>query len=253
MNFKTILFSVVVAFVAFCGVLVLRSAVSARGLLWGGKCILLQQPAGGEQEPGQTVEANEPRAELTVPASFTALGGEPQAVRLGSLDPNSGFEFEVELTTRGAAIRKATFSRFDDRNYKNPQPLEILSPVELAGGGELLSLANEQFVFVPERLQLPLQELHWRSLGSHTEPDGSQIAAFEAVLKDDASGQPVIKLTKTYKVSLGTYLLHSCSTASWLSRISHSPSGRFGSTWQAPWDWAEKAAGAICETLLVLS
>ena len=52
-------------------------------------------------------------------------------------DANTGFKYQLELSSKGAAIRKVTFSNgpdmqgkatgFDDRDHKNPQPLEILS------------------------------------------------------------------------------------------------------------------------------
>ena len=51
--------------------------------------------------------------------NLTATGGEEKQVSLGSLDPNSGYKYLLQLTTRGAAIEKATFSGFTDLNRKN--------------------------------------------------------------------------------------------------------------------------------------
>jgi YidC/Oxa1 family membrane protein insertase len=127
-------------------------------------------------------------------------------VTLGSTDPRSGFKFELELTSKGAAINKAALSEFKDRDYKNPRPLVILSPVRLPGDGEVLSMANKEFVFVQQQLLLPLDKLHWQSFDVETLQDGSQTVRFEATIKED-SGSPAIKLIKTYKVVPNSYLL----------------------------------------------
>ena len=114
--------------------------------------------------------------------------------------------FELELSSQGAAIRKAVFSRFDDRDPKEPMPLEILTPVKLYNGSEVLSMANTSFVFAEQQLQLSLDKLHWESLGVEKAADGSQTASFIAVIKD-SSGAPVVKLSKTYKIIPGSYLV----------------------------------------------
>ncbi len=151
-----------------------------------------------KKEESQLIGANVVR--------FDADGAAARRVKLGSTNPESGFKFEVELTSRGAAVSKAIFSEFDDRDYKNPQPLVILSPVRLAGGGEIFSMANAGFVFERHKLKLALNKLHWKSYGVGRDYDGSQTARFEAVIKD-ADGKPVIRLTKIYKVATGSYLL----------------------------------------------
>jgi hypothetical protein len=86
---------------------------------------------------------------------FDAVGGPSTMVTLGSINRASGFKFEVELTSKGAAINKAALSEFNDRDYKNPRPLVILSPVKLPDGSEVLSMANKEFVFVQQQLLLP--------------------------------------------------------------------------------------------------
>jgi len=112
----------------------------------------------------------------------------------------------VELSSKGAAIRKAVFSQFDDRDPNNPQPLQILSPVKLYDGSEVLSMANTSFVFIKEKLQLDLDELHWESLGIE-KGDGWQKGSFATVIKD-SNDVPVVKLTKSYKITAGSYLLN---------------------------------------------
>ncbi len=188
-----------VGYVCFCGVLIYESGLfsdSARQR----SCILLQQ-ATADAEPKPAAVKEVPQLQPARSASFGADDATPTTVTLGSTDPASGFKFALELTSKGAAVNKATLSEFDDRDYKNPQPLAILSPVS----GNALSMANKQFVFIDYRLQLPLDKLHWKSLGVDKDYDGSQTARFEAVLKEKTSGQAVIKLTKTYKVTPESY------------------------------------------------
>jgi len=78
----------------------------------------------------------------------------------------------------------------------------MVSPVD-----GVLSLANKKFVFVEQQLLLRLNELHWKSFDVVTASDGSQTARFEAVIKDKGADEPVVKLTKTYKVVPRSYLL----------------------------------------------
>ena len=145
--------------------------------------------------------------QLKAPAyDFEALGGGADTVTIGSLEPESGFMFELVLDTKGAAIARATFSGFDDRDYKDPQPLVILSPVKLANGREVMSMVNGSFVFVEQGRQLALDQLNWKSFSIEKDyGTGSQTAHFEAIIKDRNTGKEIIKLVKTYTVSPGTY------------------------------------------------
>ena len=137
--------------------------------------------------------------EPTKAVTFTAENAPSKTVTLGSVDPKSGFKFALELSSKGAAVRSATFSEFDDRDYKDPKPLEILSPVELADGSEVLTLANTNFVFVKQEMQLPLSRLNWMGGDVETDADGVQTAKWEAEIISSA-GEPAVKLIKTYKV-----------------------------------------------------
>ena len=209
---RVIFTSIVVGFVVFCGWLVVESGLFEAGSSEEKGCILLQQATIDEQAEAESAPANGVKpVEMTTVTTFDAYGGSAETVKLGSVDPKSGFMFEIELSTKGAAIERATFSEFNDRDYKNPLPLVILSPVKLADGTEIVSMANREFVFVQEKLQLPLQDLHFKSLGKEVAEDGSQTARFEAIIKTSA-GEPVVKLLKTYKVSPDSYLLN-CSVA----------------------------------------
>ncbi len=211
---KTILTLILVGFVVFCGALVVESGLFETGQQTAKPCILLQQTtvnksSGTANEP---VLRNE-RLEAVALAGFTADDASAKTVILGAKDPNTedpdfDFKFQLQVIAKGAGIQRATFSNgnnngFDDRDYKNPKPLVILSPVN----GRVLSMANTNFVFVQQQLKLRLHELHWNSFDVEPASDGSQTARFEAIIKDKSTGEAVVKLTKTYRVVPGSYLL----------------------------------------------
>ncbi|MDD5063620.1 MAG: YidC/Oxa1 family insertase periplasmic-domain containing protein [Phycisphaerae bacterium] len=157
----------------------------------------------------ETAAAEPPVLKAAEIIQLGATNAPAKNVTLGSTDPKSGFKFELDLTSRGAAISKAIFSEFDNRD---PDPEErkklvILSPVKLSEEREVLSMANKEFVFVKQQMRLPLDKLHWQSFDVESLQDGSQTARFEATIKAEDSGSPVIKLIKNYKVVPNSYLL----------------------------------------------
>jgi YidC/Oxa1 family membrane protein insertase len=204
---KNILALILIGFCLFCGWLVVESGLFDNSHTIGKSCILLAQTAVNQgQETANAATIAEQRLEAADFTTFGADNAPARSVTLGSIDPKSGFKFELELDSKGAAINKATFSEFDDRDYKNPRPLVILSPVKLPDGSEVLSMANKEFVFVQQQLQLPLDKLSWKTGDVEKATDGSQRVCFEAIIKDQ-QGKPFVKLTKTYKVATGSYLL----------------------------------------------
>ena len=161
---------------------------------------------------------------------FEAVGGPAESVILGAAEPSeenadTGFKFQLELTSKGAAIGKATFSNgpdehggptgFNDRDYKTPQPLVILAP--LSGG--ILSMANKEFVLVDQKRQLRLDGLSWKSSVVERSAAGWQVARFEAFIKarEKDTSKPIVKLVKTYKVIPGSYMLDCSLTVENLS------------------------------------
>jgi YidC/Oxa1 family membrane protein insertase len=202
---------VVTAFILLCGWLVVESGLFDGSSQVGQSCILLRQvTAGEEQETISTPAPEKEQPEAVDFADLGATGGIEKSVTLGSTDPKSGYKYELELSSKGAAIRKATFSEFDDRDHKNAQPLVILSPVPQADGNDVLSMANQGFqndALVQQKLEVPLQNVHWKSFGVETAGDGSQTSRFEAIIILKDTREPVVKLTKTYKVSRDSYLL----------------------------------------------
>jgi len=204
---------VVVGFCLFCGWLVVESGLFECSLPNSGPCILLQRTADDKNSSDANVPAEEaPQVGANDSVTFGADSAPAKSVTLGSVDPNSGYNFQLELSSKGAAIKKATFSGFDDRDYKDPQPLVIISPVQERGGREILAMANTSFVFVQQQLQLALDRLHWKSLDKETIEDDSQTARFEAIIKIVGTDEPVLKLIKTYKIIPHSYLLE-CNIA----------------------------------------
>jgi len=205
---RIVLILIVAGFVVLCGGLIVGSGLFS-GPAGQKPCILLAQTAPGEQPSlADTQPSGGAQLQALDVPSLGADHAEPKAVTLGSIDPNSGFKFLLELTTKGASIAKATFSEFDDRDYRDPQPLVILSPVNLPDGRQILSMANGRVVFPQQQLQLSLNRLHWQFFEVEKDYyDGSQTARFEAIIKNKDTGQPVVKLTKTYRVMVGSYML----------------------------------------------
>ncbi|MHC4642371.1 MAG: YidC/Oxa1 family insertase periplasmic-domain containing protein [Planctomycetota bacterium] len=209
MNFRIVLALIVVGFVVFCGWLVLESGPCETCRSERGPCILLQQTTGTEgEDSAKAAPEMKETLEAADPVGFGAEHAPAQKITLGSTDPKSDYMFQLELDSQGAAIRSAVFSGFDDRDPQEPMPLEILSPVKLYNGSEVLSMANTSFVFVKQNLQLSLDKLHWESLGIEKASDGSgsQTANFKTVIKD-SDGAPVVTLNKSYKITPGSYLL----------------------------------------------
>ncbi|MHC4119609.1 MAG: YidC/Oxa1 family insertase periplasmic-domain containing protein [Planctomycetota bacterium] len=210
---------VVAVYVLFCGWLVVASGLFDGSLQGRPDCILLQQTT--DTETGEATVAPASDGEQLQAAEDIAFGADnapAKTVILGAADPNTenantGFRFQLQLSSKGAAIRRAIFSNgpdsrgratgFDDRDHKDPQPLAIISPIP-DRGGEILAMANKNFVFVEQGLQLPLNRLDWKSLDDETTVD---TARFVAIIKNEDTGEPIVKLTKTYRISRESYLL----------------------------------------------
>jgi len=199
---------VVAGFCLFCGWLVVESGFFDDSSQTGRSIILLQNVAANQEtEIPEVTVSNTENLEAVDSITFGADNATPRTITLGSVDPKSGYKYQLELSSKGAAIRKAAFSEFDDRDYKNPQPLVIISPIPERDGSEILAMANTNLVFVQQELQLPLNRLDWKSFDAKTADDGSQTARFEAIIKREDTGQPALKLTKIYKISRDSYLL----------------------------------------------
>ena len=206
----------VIIFVILCGVLVVESGFFAHSPDNIRYPILLQETTGepAAETPNAPAlqvlsagsESNVPQPEESV--SFAAQGGEANNITVGSTDKESGYKYEIEFTSKGAAIQRATFSGFNDnRSREKTEKLNIIMPETLSNGSEIFAMANREFMFPDYLIQLPLESLFWKSFGPETLPDGSTSVRFEAVIKDKNTNQPVVKITKIYTIRKGTYLL----------------------------------------------
>jgi YidC/Oxa1 family membrane protein insertase len=226
MSVRTIFVVILASFVVLCAGLIVDSGFFRTGPSSPGSnaavteapapgrgAVLLQQttevppPAQGPSptEPNRPA-LEKPAPQLQVPAGgLSAEGGPQQEVTIGSTDKASGFKYQLVLDSRGAGIRTATFSEYDTRDGKTREPLEFLFPVQV-DGRTILSMANAGLTVVDQRQRLRLDLLSWRSLGVQNLPDGGQTASFEARILG-AGDEPVLTLTKTYQIHLGTYLL----------------------------------------------
>ncbi len=205
-----------------------RSRFDSRGLL------LLQQTT--DVDPGPAVPEAAPQTLAPAPAptttpSYNAVGGPAETVTVGSVDKESGFKFRLELDSRGAAIRQATFSDFKDRDHENPQPLNFLSPVQVGPGREMLSMATMNLDLVDQQVRLNLSRLSWQTLGTTTDAEGATVVSFEATITD-AQDKPFLKLTKSYRVTPGSYLVECTMTIDNLSdaqqRVQYDLAGPLG-------------------------
>jgi len=198
---------VVAGFCLLCGWLIIESRLFDESSQKGRGIILLQNVTANEQaETPNVFVSNGEQLKAADSVTFGADNAPAGTITLGSVDPRSGYKYKLELSSRGAAIRKAAFSEFDDRNYKNPQPLVIISPIRERDGSEILAMANTNFVFVQQQLQLPLNRLDWKGFDVEIAEDSSQSARFEAIIKREDTDQPVLKLTKTYRIRRDSYL-----------------------------------------------
>jgi YidC/Oxa1 family membrane protein insertase len=214
---------IVAGFVVFCGWLVAESGFFKCPALNPKAFILLQSTTGNDNSGDANAPAEEPpRIEADDSVTFSADSSPTKIVTLGAANPktenaDNGFKYQLELSSKGAAIRKVTFSNgpdmqgkatgFDDRDYKNPQPLVVISPMLETDGSETLPMANAGLIFVQQQLQLPLDRLHWQIFDTETGDDGSETARFEAIIKIAGTNEPALKLTKTYKIIPKSYLL----------------------------------------------
>jgi YidC/Oxa1 family membrane protein insertase len=216
---------IVICYVLLCSLLVVEALTLGDSSQHETPLILLQQPATAQTpdnanaaEAEDTGETDISRLQVDDSIAFGADNAPSKTIVIGAADPNTedpktGFKFQLELSSKGAAILKATFSDannngFDNRNPKNPQPLVIVRPATRRDGSKVLAMANREFIFVEQKLQLLLQQLNWQSFDVEVSPDdNSQTARFEAIIKIKGTDEPVIKITKTYKVTPESYML----------------------------------------------
>jgi YidC/Oxa1 family membrane protein insertase len=195
MNAKTFLITFLVCFVALCGFLAMEGLIAPAYSHPMKPIITLASGTASGTLPAEQQVSEDDTFDLS---RLTAVSAADEGATIGSIYPDTGFKLQLELTSRGAAIKRATLSEFDDRDPNNPQPLVILSPV--IDDKNICSLANGDFELVDQKQQLPLDRLNWRI----TEKGRPRQVMFEAMIKD-AGGNDIIKLTKMYKIVPDSY------------------------------------------------
>lgn len=213
-----------IGYFLWCAYLIFDSGLLSKNSV-DGPFILLQQSQPAEQNtPNQPANRNgqhneEPPA-LNRPASFNIDNSIQQTFIIGADDPNTedpdietNFKLQVELTNKGAGIRKVTFSNgndngFDDRNPKEPKPYVLLTPVNSSDDSEQYSMASGIIALTQYNVQLPLNRLNWECLGIESMPDGCEKATFIADIKDADTGLPALRVTKIFDILPNTYVVH---------------------------------------------
>lgn len=140
---------------------------------------------------------------------ISASSAEQKTFTLGSAAPKktgNPYKLELEMTTKGAAVSKAFLRDYDDRNRKNPQPLELMN-----GFNNINTMASARLLLPGIGKVFPLDKLNWQSSGIEEANDTAKIS-FSAVIKKD--GSDFIKLTKTYTLKSEDYLLNCAMTIS---------------------------------------
>jgi len=218
MKARFFLITVLVLFVGLCAGLIIKSISQVKtGLGTNGTLRLLASTTQEREADSASENATLLAAGPAEPASgkgeqgydftvISAWSAKPESVKLGSVSAATGFKFELELSSLGACIRQATFSEYDNRDRKDPQPLVFLSPVGKSDGSEVLSMASGGLdLGAGQKDPLPLDKLHWK-LRDVTKQGDFEKAVFEAIVQD-RNDKDALRLTKTFTVTRGRYHL----------------------------------------------
>jgi YidC/Oxa1 family membrane protein insertase len=233
MKIKTAGIAVLSVFCLFCGWLIVDAVVhhpqQTKQLL--GRVVTLaaelDETEANTESPVETPTERIAEVITAAPVVYPQLAAtntSEQIITLGALydeiersSDESKYKFQVELTSKGAAIQTLSLSEFKDRNTQDPAPLVLLSP--LGSNKNIYSLANAALKVAPagaeafDSRSFPLNKLNWKLV----ETDTSNGARFEAVLTnadivEDGLSPDVLKIVKTYRVQAGSYDL-ACDVA----------------------------------------
>jgi len=227
-TYKVLLAVSLAVFLLLCGALVARNLSAPQDDS--------EKPADSQQNVSDTpaqqgAALTAGRADSNKPASrnFNVIGAEPSVVFLGAADPckedpDTGYKFQLEIRSVGAAVRKVTFSSvgkkgFNDRHYKNPQPLVLIKPVITPQEGQVMTMANTEFNLIGPDATLSLNRMSWKNLGL-VEDDKTQSVSMEAFITGP-DGTAILKLVKTYSVTKGSFLADCNLTVENLSQDKH--------------------------------
>jgi len=211
---RTIVFLTITVFLILCGLLIVQAGFFGYATSPKANLTLLQK--ADETFEKLSPEVNRPQPVLQASSEITdfkANGGKFQYLYLGAddpctEDPTEGYKFKLQLSSKAAALKKATFSNgggkgFDNRDPDNPKPFTFISPV----AGNVFAMSNREFVLISHRRQLDLGILSWESLGVDSASDGSQTARFRCTILETSTGEAVMEITKSYTVHRKSYLV----------------------------------------------
>ncbi len=198
MKTKAVLIAFLVLFVGFCSVLVMDSGLFGDCPYHDHKRII---PLASETPVATLIKAVTGQSDTYDFSKLTARNAPSRTVMLGSIDPDSGYEFALELSSKGAGIQSAIMSGFDDRDPENPLPLVVLSPLEEGTPKKILSLANGSFELTDKKQRIWLDKvLNWQVVEQYNK----DTVVFETTVLD-AKLKEAVKLTKTFSVEAGSY------------------------------------------------
>ena len=141
MKTKIALIAFLVLFVGFCSFLIMDSGLFNNCQYHSNRII----PLASESPKPTLFEGLVSLGQSYDFSQLKASNAPSKNVILGSTDPDSGYEFALQLSSKGAGIENAIMSKFDDRDPQDPQPLVILSPIEEGVTKPILSMANGSF------------------------------------------------------------------------------------------------------------
>ena len=89
---------IVAGFCLLCGALVIESGLFDNSSAAGRGCILLQNVAADQQAETPNLPAsNNEQLKSAAPAAFGADNASAETATLGSVDPNTGYKFQLQL------------------------------------------------------------------------------------------------------------------------------------------------------------
>jgi YidC/Oxa1 family membrane protein insertase len=187
-------------------------------------------PAGGATAPAGSLPA---RTAAIGPATASAPASLPQRrwrndaypvgeAFLGSLEQDSGYKLQVQLTSLGAAIRTVKLTDYfttvadKKRHGRDPATYEqavlqdknlkghysLMNPVGL-GGRWTYALATEQIGLMADHVWLDVSGPRWQAGPVGTDADGTQQVTFASEVYRD--GQPYLRLLKRYSLRKNSY------------------------------------------------
>ncbi len=202
MKTKIIIALIVVVFLGYCGVEINKSGVIESSQKSDGLTISLASEVASPSDKSNVVDltqktqsAQKSQLDLTGLSAKTEVS---RVVTLGSIDKDSDFLFELDITNDGAGIEYARLRDFSSRTNKK-EPLVALAPVDDYDGSRKISLASSRLTFIDQAKSAPIGKLGWQIGDKKVASDGSESVELRATLFTDKIGN-VVEIIKTFRV-----------------------------------------------------